>query len=78
MREMLDRADTRGEGKVELAEFIKILESNNVQVDIVHILTTFQLNYPLNIKPLDDKLILELFKIKIAQTEKREGGIYHI
>ena len=32
LREMLDRADTGGEGKVELAEFIKILESNNVQV----------------------------------------------
>ena len=36
LREMLDRADTGGEGKVDLAEFIKILESNNVQVIIVH------------------------------------------
>ena len=34
LREMLDRADTGGEGKVELAEFIKILEANNVQVVI--------------------------------------------
>ena len=33
LRDMLDRADT-GQGKVELAEFIKILESNNVQVVI--------------------------------------------
>ena len=33
LREMLDRADTGGEGKVDLAEFIKILESNNVQVN---------------------------------------------
>ena len=32
LREMLDRADTRGEGKVDMGEFIKILESNNVQV----------------------------------------------
>ena len=35
LREMLDRADTGGEGKVDLAEFIKILESNNVQVVIL-------------------------------------------
>ena len=33
LREMLDRADTRGEGKVDMGEFIKILESNNVQVN---------------------------------------------
>ena len=36
LREMLDRADTGGEGKVDLAEFIKILESNNVQVTFNH------------------------------------------
>ena len=39
LREMLDRADTGGEGKVDLAEFIKILESNNVQVIIEHSVT---------------------------------------
>ena len=38
LREMLDRADTGGEGKVDLAEFIKILESNNVQVGLLYII----------------------------------------
>ena len=38
LREMLDRADTRGEGKVDMGEFIKILESNNVQVNRLGIL----------------------------------------
>ena len=34
LREMVDKADRYGEGKVELDEFIRILESSNVEVSL--------------------------------------------
>ena len=36
LREMVDKADRYGAGKVELTEFLRILEASNVQVSTVH------------------------------------------
>ena len=35
LREMVDKADRYGEGKVELEEFIRILESSNIEVSLI-------------------------------------------